>query len=91
MMAVRRNALDRFGEGAIRGGRAMATLEEVLVPLYMHHRFQVDAAASMLGGLEYIYAFRGDGREPMKRVSGAAQRSARRRSAATTATPTAAC
>ncbi len=76
MMAVRRNALDRFGEAAIRGGRAMSTLEEALVPLYMHHRYQVEAAASMLGGLEYIYAFRGDGRKPMSRVSGAAQRAA---------------
>ncbi len=54
----------------------MAAIEDVLVPLYMHHRYQVDAAASMLGGLDYIYAFRGDGRDPLKRVSGDAQRSA---------------
>ncbi|WP_419160929.1 zinc-dependent metalloprotease [Candidatus Palauibacter sp.] len=76
MMEVRRHALDRFGEAAIRGGRPMATLEEALVPLYMHHRYQVDAAASVLGGLEYIYAFRGDGRTPVRRVSGGAQRAA---------------
>ena len=54
----------------------MATMEEVLVPLYMHHRFQVEAAASMLGGIDYIYALRGDGRIPMKRVSAEAQRAA---------------
>ena len=76
MMDVRRHALDRFGESAIRPGRPLATLEEALVPLYMHHRFQVDAAASVLGGLEYIYAFRGDGRTPVRRAPGEAQRAA---------------
>ena len=76
MMEVRRHALDRFGEAAIRGGRPMAMLEEALVPLYMHHRYQVDAAASVLGGLEYVFAFRGDGRRPVKRATGEAQRAA---------------
>ena len=50
MMEVRRVALARFGENAIKRGTPMATMEEVLVPLYMHHRFQVEAAASVLGG-----------------------------------------
>lgn len=76
MMAVRRNALDRFGVNAIRNGRPMATIEEVLVPLYMHHRYQVEAAASVLGGVDYIYAMRGDGRTPMTPASAAAQRGA---------------
>ncbi len=76
MMDVRRHSLDRFGEGAIRAGRPIVTVEEALVPLYMHHRYQVDAAASLLGGLEYVYAFRGDGRTPVKRVAGGAQRAA---------------
>jgi len=76
MMEVRRHALDRFGERAIRNGRPISSMEEVLVPLYMHHRYQVDAAASMLGGVDYIYAVRGDGRTPMTRVSAASQRSA---------------
>ena len=76
MMAVRRNALDRFGEAAIRAGRPIATIEEALVPLYMHHRYQVEAAASLLGGVDYIYAVRGDGRTPMTRVTGARQREA---------------
>ena len=78
MMDVRRHSLDRFGEQAIRAGRPIATVEEALVPLYMHHRYQVDAAASLLGGQEYVYAFRGDGRTPMQRVSGDAQRAALR-------------
>jgi len=48
MMQVRRVALDRFGERSIKLGRPMATMEEVLVPLYLHHRFQVEAAFEAL-------------------------------------------
>lgn len=61
MMAVRRHALDRFGEKAIKLNQPLAELEEVLVPLYMHQRYQVSATASALGGMNYHYALRGDG------------------------------
>ena len=76
MLDVRRWALDRFGERAIQSGRPMASMEEVLVPLYLHHRYVVQAAASTVGGLNYIYAFRGDGRTPTRPVSAAAQNAA---------------
>lgn len=78
MMNVRRVALRRFGENAIRRGMPLATMEEVLVPLYLHHRFQVDAAASALGGVNYVYAMRGDGRQPVRPAADALQRSALR-------------
>ncbi len=68
MMEVRRVALSRFGENAIKRDVPLATMEEVLVPLYLHHRYQVTAAASALGGVHYIYALRGDGREPLRAV-----------------------
>ena len=76
MMDVRRAALSRFGEAAIQKGAPMATLEEVLVPLFMHHRYQVEAAASVLGGQHYIYAMRGDGRVPTKPASAGEQKRA---------------
>ena len=76
IMEVRRHALDRFGERVIKTGRPMATMEEVLVPVYMHHRYQVTSTASSVGGLHYIYAFRGDGRTPVEHVSGDDQRAA---------------
>jgi Met-zincin/Domain of unknown function (DUF5117) len=74
MMDVRRAALSKFGENAIRFGQPMALIEDVLVPIYLHHRYQVDAASSGLGGQLYIYSIRGDGREPFRRVSGGEQR-----------------
>ena len=76
MLAVRRAALSRFGENSIKRGMAMAQIEEVLVPLYLHHRYQVDAAANVVGGMHYIYAMRGDGREPVRMASAAEQRNA---------------
>ena len=73
MMDVRRAALSRFGERAIRRGEPLATIEEVLVPLYLHHRYQVEAAASVIGGLYYTYAFRGDEGAPVRFVPAAEQ------------------
>lgn len=76
VLRVRRAALERFGERAIRAGRPMATLEEVLVPLYLHHRYQTEAAAKVLGGQEYTFALRGDEQVPLRAVSGDRQRAA---------------
>jgi hypothetical protein len=76
MMAVRSAAMSRFGEKAIKLGRPLSEIEKVLVPLYLHHRYQIDAAGSMIGGVDYIYSLRGDGRTPFSHVSGADQRRA---------------
>lgn len=76
MMDVRRAALSRFGERAIRNGRPMATIEEVLVPLYMHHRYQTESTATAVGGVAYTFAMRGDGLTPMWRVPAADQNAA---------------
>jgi hypothetical protein len=76
MMAIRKVALSRFGEQAIKRNEPMATLEDVLVPLYLHHRYQVEATASTVGGIYFTYAMRGDGREPVKFAPAAEQRAA---------------
>jgi hypothetical protein len=76
IMQVRRAALNRFDETVIRKDAPMATMEEALVPLYLYHRYAVESAASTLGGQDYIYAFRGDGRTPTKWVPAAQQRAA---------------
>jgi len=61
VMKVRAAALNRFGENNIREGAPMATLEDVLVPLYMYHRYQVEAAAKLVGGEDYTFSLRGQG------------------------------
>ncbi|HEV7765161.1 MAG TPA: zinc-dependent metalloprotease [Thermoanaerobaculia bacterium] len=53
---VRRIALDQFGLRNIDNGRPLSALEEALVPLYLHHRYQLEAAAKSIGGVSYTYA-----------------------------------
>src|SRR5580693_7642643 len=76
IMKIRRAALNRIGEHTIRNGAPMATIEEPLVPIFMYHRYTVEAAASMVGGIDYIYGMRGDGRTPVKWETAANQRKA---------------
>jgi len=59
-MAARRVALARFGERAIRPGEPVATVQERFVPVYMLHRFALDAVSRVIGGMEYSNAVRGD-------------------------------
>lgn len=54
----------------------MATIEEALVPLYLHHRYQAEAAAKVVGGMSYTYALRGDRQDPLTPVPAAVQRAA---------------
>ncbi len=58
---VRGVALSRLGENNIREGAPLATLEDVLVPLYMGHRYQVEAVAKVIGGEDYSFSLRGKG------------------------------
>ena len=76
LMRVRRAALSRMGEHSIRPGAPLATIEEPLVPIFMYHRYAVEAAASMVAGQDYIYGMRGDHRTPTKGVSVDDQRKA---------------
>src|SRR4029450_9042621 len=74
--AIRKTALSRFGEQSIKRNEPMATIEEVLVPLYLHHRCQVESAASTVGGIYFVYAVRGDGRELVRSAPAAGRRAA---------------
>src|SRR5216683_877062 len=76
LMQVRGAALKRFGENNIREGSPLATLEDVLVPLYLLHRYQVEAASKLVGGMDYTFALRGDGQTPTQIVAPAEQRRA---------------
>ncbi len=60
VMKVRAKALEQFGLNNIRTGTPMAFLEDVLVPIYLYHRYQLEAVTKLVGGLNYTYALRGD-------------------------------
>ncbi len=60
MMKLRSAVLDNFSENNIPTNSPMSSLEEVLVPIYLSHRYQIDAVAKLIGGADYTYAMRGD-------------------------------
>jgi hypothetical protein len=76
LMDVRAVVLEQFSENNIQLGRPMASLEDVLVPMYLMHRFQLQAAATVIGGRDFSYALRGDGQVPTVAIPGARQRQA---------------
>lgn len=76
ILTIRAAALSQFGEDAIPVGLPMAEIEDTLVPLYLLHRYQTEAAAKEVGGLNYRYALRGDGQMVTEIVSPANQKEA---------------
>ena len=59
-LEVRRIGLAAFGDRCLAAGRPTHELEEVLVPLYLHHRYQVDAALKVVGGRKYEHTMHGE-------------------------------
>ena len=59
-LSVRKKALSQFGEEAIQNGTPLTKLEDVLVPLYNYHRYQLEAVTKLIGGINYNYSVRGD-------------------------------
>jgi hypothetical protein len=53
VMKVRSKALSQFGQNNIRKGTPMAMLEDVFVPIYLFHRYQIEAVSKVVGGLYY--------------------------------------
>jgi hypothetical protein len=76
LMRIRAAALLRFGENAVPMGAPLAQLEDTLVPLYLMHRYQAEAAVKEIGGLDYRFQLRGDGQMNAAIVNGARQRQA---------------
>jgi hypothetical protein len=76
IMRVRRVAIDRFGLGALHVGEPVANLRRKLVPIWLLHRYQVEATAKQVGGVTSSYAVAGDGTEASTPVAADTQRQA---------------
>ena len=61
---VRAHALNNFGLNSIPTGASLSSLEETLVPVYLLHRYQLDAVAKLVGGVRYEYELKGDYSKP---------------------------
>lgn len=57
---IREFALRKFGLNSIPEGTSLSSIQEALVPIYLFHRYQLEAASKLLGGTEYEYETKGD-------------------------------
>ena len=55
VLALRKHLLQNFGTANLRPNRPLSQLESVLVPVYLHHRFQLNACVKSLGGANFDY------------------------------------
>lgn len=76
MLDLRANRMKTFGLNAIPTGQPEALIEEVFVPLYLMHRFQIEAASKVIGGVDYAYKVKGDNQPRHKWVNAKDQKDA---------------
>ena len=55
---LRQNVLSRMGSNSIPEGTAYSEIEKLLVPAYLMHRYQVEATAKIIGGVNYAYTMK---------------------------------
>ena len=60
IMAVRRAAVERFGAAALPAGQSLADLKRAFVPIWLLDRYQVEAAAKSVGGVDFPYVVNGE-------------------------------
>jgi hypothetical protein len=61
MMTVRRAALQRFGQASIPADESIGGLRRAFVPIWLLDRYQIEAAAKSVGGLDFPYALNREG------------------------------
>ncbi len=66
VLAIRQKALAQFSENNIPIGTPFSRLEDVLVPVYNYHRYQLEAVCKLIGGMDYSYSVRGDKQQSPK-------------------------
>lgn len=76
VLAIRKQAILNFSKDNIKSNQPYSVLEDVFVPLYFFHRYQVEAVSKIIGGLDYTYAIKGDGNTIVKRIDGKIERKA---------------
>ena len=76
VLEVRQQALQNFGQANLKDGQPYSELAEILVPLYLFHRYQTEAAVKLLGGVHFEYSVKGDTYSPVRSVEREQQKAA---------------
>ena len=56
---IRKKAIQNFSEFNVPKGSPNSVLEDVFVPLYFFHRYQTEATAKIIAGMDYNYSLTG--------------------------------
>ena len=78
LLDIRSIALQQFSEAVVPEGTTLFEIERRLVPVYLLHRYQVEAVAKLLAGLNYDYRLRGDTPSAVEPVAASVQEDALR-------------
>lgn len=76
LMAVRKKALENFSSASISSRSPLGSLEATLVPIYLLHRYQAEAVAKQIGGVDYNYALAENSEAGVRTVEAKRQKSA---------------
>ena len=76
LMQIRALALEHLSLDHLREGEAYSTLEDRMVPMYLLHRYQVEAVVKLIGGVDYDYGVKGPIAYPTSTVDATTQRNA---------------
>ncbi len=76
LMQVRQAAIAGFGLTALSPGEPVANLRRRFVPVWLLHRYEVNAAAKSIGGVDFVYSINGGGNEGGTPVASDRQRAA---------------
>lgn len=76
ILAVRQHVLANFSLANLAPNEPVSRLQQVLVPMYLLHRYQVEAAVKMLAGVHYDYAVNDGSRVDLRPVNAAQQQRA---------------
>ncbi len=76
LMQIRTLALRHLSLDHLRKGEPYSTLEDRIVPMYLLHRYQVEAVVKLIGGVDYDYGVKGPVIYNTKTVDATTQRNA---------------
>jgi len=76
LLDLRQKRMKTFGLNAIKAGEPQAILEEVFVPLYLMHRYQLEATSKLVGGMDYTYKIKGDNQTAHQWINAKSQKDA---------------
>ena len=74
LLKVRDLALKNIDLDNLVDGEPYDRIEDILVPIYMLHRYQIEAAAKAIGGVDYLYFVKNNNNDKVKFVDSKLQR-----------------